>query len=277
MRETESSKLGKLTLLRSSSSLVLALKASTIAVAVIALYYADLSLIFADALQNEATNYILAIPFIFAYFLYRKRKMLRTVAFSEPSNKLKNARYLSELAGLLLCAMAIILYWYGSYTFTPLEYHAMTLPMFAAGLVLVLFNVQMLREMVFPLIFLVLLTPPPSTILYGIGSTLSVMASEAANASMRLFGIPSTISGEYGNPTVIITRPDRTTMGFTLDISCSGIYPLMGFVVFAFLTSVHNSRQDLEESLDIRVGSAPDIPAQHRAHIRHSRDRLLLR
>ena len=180
-----------------------------------------MSLIFADALRNEATNYILAIPLIFAYFLYRKRKMLRRVAFSEPSSKPKNVRYLSELTGLLLCVMAVILHWYVSYTFTPMEY----------------LSIRRCCERGF---FHSLPGSPDSaavTLLYGIGSTLFVMSSEAANASMRLFGIPSTISGAYGNPTVIMTRPDRTTIGFTLDISCSGIYPLMDFVVFAFLTA----------------------------------------
>lgn len=40
----------------------------------------------------------------------------------------------------------MLLYWHGSYTFTPLEYHILTLPIFAAGLTLILFNPQTLRQ-----------------------------------------------------------------------------------------------------------------------------------
>ena len=63
-------------------NLATALKACAIGVAVMALFYQDLSLVFADALRDESTSYILATPFILAYLLYRKRKMLRaTIAF----------------------------------------------------------------------------------------------------------------------------------------------------------------------------------------------------
>jgi exosortase len=237
MQNTETSGWHGLALLRDPSTLALAFKASVIGVAVFALYYQDFRLIFTDALQNEATNYVLVIPFIFAYFLYRKRKMLRTVASIEPSKQSCGMKGFSEVAGLFLCTASVVLYWYGSYTFTPLEYHVLTLPLFTAGLVLALFNMQTLREMIFPVVFLIFLTPPPSTILYGTGSTLSAMAAEVSNALVAAVGIPSRISSQYGNPTIIITRPDATTMGFTLDIACSGAYQLIGFVVFAFLTA----------------------------------------
>lgn len=222
---------------RDPGTLALAFKALAVGVAVFAFYYQDFRLIFADALQSEATNYVLVIPFIFAYFLFRKRKMLRTAASAEPSTQSCGMRGFSEVAGLLLLTASVVLYWYGSYTFTPLEYHVLTLPLFTAGLVLALFNVQTLREMVFPIVFLVLLIPPPSTILYGTGSALSVMAAEVSNALVAALGIPSRISSQSGNPTIIITRPDATTMGFTLDVACSGVYLLIGFVVFAFLTA----------------------------------------
>jgi exosortase/archaeosortase family protein len=45
--------------------------------------------------------------------------------------------------------------------------------------------------------------------------------------------VPATLSSEYGNPTIVIARPDQTTIGFTVDIACSGIYSLIGFFIFA--------------------------------------------
>jgi len=207
-------------------------KIITVIAATIALFNQDLTIIFTDALNNESTSHILLIPLLFAYLIYRKRKMLRAVAPNQGKNP-SSPRYLATLSGVLLCATAIILYWYGSYTFTPLEYHILTLPLFAAGLTLILFNPQTLRQLAFPIAFLFFLTPPPTEIIYGLGSTLSVISSEASNAIINLLGIHSTISGELGTPTITLTRPDGTPLSFNVSIACSGIYSLIGFLVFA--------------------------------------------
>jgi exosortase len=127
-----------------------------------------------------------------------------------------------------------MLYWHGSYTFTPLEYHMLTLPILVTGLTLILFNAQTLRQLAFPFAFLILLTPPPSEILSLFGATLSVISSEASNALVSLLGIPSTLTTEYGNPVIKITAPNGSPMSFTVGIACSGIYSLLGFLVFAF-------------------------------------------
>jgi len=215
-----------------ANTLAISLKTTTILVATLVLFYQDLAIIANNALQSEFMSHILAIPFLFAYLLYRKRKMVRAVIPFETSNQSKQTKHLSTLSGMVLCVTAMILYWHGSYTFTPLEYHILTLPIFTAGLTLILFNPQTLRQLAFPIIFLIFLTPPPSEILYGLGATLSVISSEASNTLVNALGIASTISGEYGNPTIIITRPDNTTIGFTIDIACSGIYSLIGFLIF---------------------------------------------
>jgi exosortase len=176
---------------------------------------------------------MLAIPFILAYLIYRKRKMLRAVIPIENQNQPKQTKHIPTMAGLLLCTAAITFYWYGSYTFTPLEHHMATLPIFVAGLTLILFNPQTLRQLAFPIAFLFFLTPPPAEILYTLGSTLSVISSEASHTIVKALGIPSTLSSEYGNPTITITRPDGTTIPFAIDIACSGIYSLIGFLIFA--------------------------------------------
>jgi exosortase len=219
--------------LTSFSNRAIILKAAVIAASVLTLYFQDIIIIFSDALQDEATSYILVIPLLFLYFIYRKRKMLHAVIPHENTAQPRSIRDFSTLSGVLLSATAVLLYGYGSYTFTPLEYHLATLPMFATGLILIFFNPQTLRQAAFPIAFLLFLTPPPSEVLYKLGSTLSVVSSEASNAAVSLLGIKSTISNEFGNPSITITRPDHTTAGFTVDIACSGIYGLIGFFVFA--------------------------------------------
>jgi hypothetical protein len=133
----------------------------------------DLTLVFRNALSDEATYHILAIPFLFGYLLYRKRAMVNAALKQE--NKTFSStfsKYFVLSAGILLCATAILAYWSGSYTFTPLEYHMLTLPIMVAGLTLIMFNGQTLRHLAFPIAFLFFLTPPPTEILYSVGSSL---------------------------------------------------------------------------------------------------------
>lgn len=60
-------------LLRGISELALHVKVATIAIGVIALYFQDLNILFTDALNNESTSHVLAVPIIFLYLLYRAR------------------------------------------------------------------------------------------------------------------------------------------------------------------------------------------------------------
>jgi exosortase len=212
-------------------------KAAAIVAAVLALFHSDLAITFADALQSETTSYMLIVPFIFAYFLYRKRKILGAVATAENGNQPRETRHLPLIAGILLFITAVMLYWYGSYTFTPLEFHMLALPIFASALTLIFFNPQTLRQLIFPIAFLAFLVPPPSEILYFLGSALSVLSAEASNAIVQALGVSSTITSEYGNPTIQLTRPDGSVINFTVDIACSGIYGLLGFVTFAFFVA----------------------------------------
>ena len=52
------------------------IKAFFIVAVVVAFFLQDLNLVFRNALGDEATYHILAIPFLFGYLLYRKRAMV---------------------------------------------------------------------------------------------------------------------------------------------------------------------------------------------------------
>lgn len=210
-----------------------ALKIAIIIAATLTVFHQDLVLIFSDALQNETTSYILAVPFILVYLVYRKRKMLRTIMPLTGQDQPRNTRYLASTSGILLTATAVLLYWHGSYTFSPVEYHMFALPLFTAGLCLILFNPQTLRQLAFPIAFLFFLMPPPSEILHAAGSTLQVVSAQASNAIVNAFNIPSALTMESGNPLITLTAADGTPLPFSLDIACSGIYSLIGFTVFA--------------------------------------------
>lgn len=212
----------------SIDSLALWLEVSTLVLATAAFYSQDLIMIFTDAANNEATSYILFVPFALVYLVYRKRKMLRA-SISETQIQ-PDKKSLGALSGLLLCATAVLLYWHGSSTFSVHEYHMFTLPLFVSGLILIFFNPQTLRQATFPIIFLFFLVPPSSEFLNTLGSTLSVVSSQASNALVNLLGVPTTLSTDMGTPTITASN-----MTFTVDVAYSGIYSIIGFLVFAAL------------------------------------------
>ncbi|MGA2310447.1 MAG: exosortase/archaeosortase family protein [Candidatus Bathyarchaeia archaeon] len=213
--------------------IIVALKTLTVIAVIVAFYFQDMRILFGDALNDESTSYILVIPIIFAYLLFRKRKMLRATISIENSNRSMINTVQITAVGVLVCTLAILLYWQSAYTFTPLEYQILTMPIFVTGLILILFNLQTLRQTVFPILFLAFLTPPPSELLYSFGSTLSVISSEASAAIANVFGINATVSYESTSPIIHLVRQGNISMDFAVDIACSGIYSLMGFLIFA--------------------------------------------
>jgi|GEM_PF-1713766 hypothetical protein len=175
----------------------LALKTVTIVAATVTLFYKNLTQIFTYASQNKTAVYILAVPIVFLYLTYRKRKMLRAVAPLDSHKQPGIAKNTSLIAGILVAATAILLYLQGSYTHTPLEihnytfappnYHILAMPIFAAGLILILFNSQTLKQLALPTASLFFLTPPSNNtqatallaglILLSAGATIYLLAS----------------------------------------------------------------------------------------------------
>jgi len=78
--------------LLTQETLAIALKASVILFATFAVFFQDLAIIFNDALRNETTSYILVIPFILTYLVYRKRKMIKAAISLESSKSFKIVR-----------------------------------------------------------------------------------------------------------------------------------------------------------------------------------------
>ncbi len=240
--------------------LAVALKFLAIAAVTIALYSQDLSIVFRGALNDEATFHILAIPFLFAYLLFRRRKMVSATFQQEQTSKNILQKYFSTITGTLLFATAILTYWYGSYTFTPLEYHMVTLPIIVAGLTLILFGTQTLKQLIFPIAFLFFLTPPPSEFLYSVGSALSNISASASNGLVTLFGMNSNLSDTYGSPLITLNSPTHGAMSFSIDVACSGIYSIIGFTIFALFIA-YITRGKLRNKLSILIMGIPLIIA----------------
>ena len=208
-------------------------KVAIVVFATVIVFFQDLSIVANDALHTEFMSHILVIPFLFSYIIYRTRKIIRASIPFESSPSHRKAFPYKEIIGILLFLIAFLTYSYGSYTFAPLEYHMFALPIFVTACTLILFNTQTLRQLAFPILFLFFLMPPPTQIVYALGSTLSIISTQASCTILNLFGLPAKISTAYGNPTITITQPNGTPLSFTVDIACSGIYSLIGFLIFA--------------------------------------------
>ena len=167
-------------------------------------------------------------------------------------------RNFSTFAGVSLCSVAILAYWYGSYTFIPLEYHMLTLPFMTAGLILILFGTEMVRQLIFPIGFLFFLTPPPDEILYGAGTALANLSALASSSLANVFGLHATLSASNVGPIITLARPNLTVLTFNVDVACSGIYSIIGFIIFALFIA-YITRGKLANKLAILVMGIPLI------------------
>lgn len=210
------------------------LSATLIILLVFIVYGRDIEILANEALNAEALTHILLVPFFVGYLFYRKKDLVKASLDLEKLQKQSKTKHLDELIGLSLCLIAFLLYWYGSYTFYPLEYHLLSLPIFAAGVTLVLFNLKTLKALIFPILFLLFLVPFPNETMGTLGGTLANFNTQASYALLKAFGFPVTLSTTYGAPTI-----NLGSIPFAIDLPCSGIYTFIAFVMFAaFLTFI---------------------------------------
>ncbi|MEM3824269.1 MAG: exosortase/archaeosortase family protein [Candidatus Bathyarchaeia archaeon] len=195
-------------------------------------YWRDLEVLANEALNAEALSHVFLMPFFIGYLFYQRKESAKASIAIEVFQKKSRTRYLDALVGFSLCLMAFLLYWYGSYTFYPLEYHMLSLPIFAAGVVLVLFNFNMLRALLLPILFLFFLVPLPSESMYTLGGALANFNTQASYALLKALGFPVTLSYSYGAPTINLATSAEST-SFSIDLPCSGIYTLIAFAMFA--------------------------------------------
>jgi exosortase len=197
----------------------------------VAFYWQDLVAVFTTSLANSEFSYFLAVPVLFSYMVYRKRKVLQAIIANQYLSMESRTNKIPLAFGILLFGAAISAHFYGPYNFSPLEIQMASFPLFITALILVFFNFRTVRELAFPLAFLIFLIPPPTTILYSIGSTLSEISAHASVALVNAFGMHSQIISNATSPIVQMTRPDSTTVSFVIDVTCSGIYSLITFTI----------------------------------------------
>jgi len=198
-------------------------------------YYNDLQILLDEMLSNKAFTHILLTPILTTFLFYTRRDLVKaSIALEKPHNKY-GIRIIDDLVGVILCLAAFLIYWYGSKTFYSLEYHILSLPILAIGITLITLGFKALRILLFPILFLLFLTPPPMEILYSTAGILANIETQIAYLLLKSLSLPVELSTEYGPPTIqLLSSLAGDPAGFTIDLPCSGIYTLIGLLMFSF-------------------------------------------
>ncbi len=199
---------------------------------ILAIYWQDLQTLFDEALHSEEVSHIIAVPFLVSYIVYRKRHFIEASLTLDRYKSHKKLVSASDIVGISLCLTAFLLYWFGSYTFFPLEYHVLSLIVFIAGTVLFLANVKTLLALAFPILFLAFLVLPPSSLVYSGGALLADVNTQGSYTVLRAIGMPVSLSYKYGAP-VIALNVSSNLMEFAVFQASSGVYSLIAFSMFA--------------------------------------------
>jgi exosortase len=200
---------------------------------VLVVYGNDFWILANEAFQNEALSHLLLLPFLVGFLFYLKKDVVKAALTQDMNRKRTTVKYFNEVLGIVLCLVAFLVYWYGSQTFYPLEYHIISLPIFIAGVTLVLLNPQALRLIIFPILFLLFLVPLPATLLYTLGGGLANFNTQVSYDVLKTAGLPITLSSSYGAPTILMSTASGEPVTFAVDVACSGIYSLVAFAMFA--------------------------------------------
>jgi exosortase len=151
------------------------------------------------------------VPFFSLFLLWDKRKILRTTPIRQSWKGI----------GLVVFAIAVlILGVYGVDLFTA----RISFVFLLAGLIWTLFGWEMLRELRFPLLVLMLAIPFPTILFNKITFPLQLFASRIASMILPMLGVPVLLEGN------VIQLP---VMKLEVAEACSGIRSLMSLFTLA--------------------------------------------
>jgi exosortase len=151
------------------------------------------------------------VPLFSLFLLWDKRKALRQIPIRQSWKGI----------GLVLFALAVlILGVYGVDLFTA----RISFVFLLAGLIWMLFGWEMLRELRFPLLVLVLAIPFPTILFNKITFPLQLFASHIASLVLPVLGVPVLLEGN------VIQLP---VMKLEVAEACSGIRSLMSLFTLA--------------------------------------------
>jgi exosortase len=221
---------------------------------IIGVYWHDSNVLIDDALRNEMASYILALPLLLIYMIYKKRNLIKAQLYFE-TQKPENV-ILKDIVATSLCLSALFLYVYGSFSFDIIQYHLISIIVFAIGCATFLLGVKNLKNIVFPMAFLLLLIVPYREEAYQVGGQLSTLTSAITFNLLNLLKYPVSLSSLYESPSITIKTTSGQEVPFVIDIPCAGAYSLIGFLVFALFFAYVSRGSILKKALWLIIGFA---------------------
>lgn len=221
----------------SKGQIALAVKLLAVVIPFLAIYKQDLDLVFSEALVNDFMNYILIIPFLIVYLIYRKRKMLRAVTPLSDNEQEKRVWTSQVVTGISLLAISFLTYFLGAFSSYALEYHLLSLPLFVAGNIALVFNLETFKTLLFSVVLLFFIQPYLIQLVNPFWSDLSWISSTSAYNLLTLARIPAKFTTVLEVPTIEITTKNGEILPFTVGVASSGLNSFMGFTVFAIFVA----------------------------------------
>jgi exosortase/archaeosortase family protein len=216
------------------------IRISIIAIVAIVIFYQDIYIIGSDALASSYYNYVLVIPFLSAYLIYRKRNLLAAVMPLRDDNERSKVNL---AAGVSALVAALITYLYGSGTTYALDYHLLSILVFVGSSILLLFNRKSLWLLTPPLLLFIAAFPYLTQ--FGLSFWLAMSWLSAVPAQWilaHLIGLNVALTLPSQNiPTLFLTTASGSTYSFAVGVASSGVYSVIGFTLFAaFLGYISN-------------------------------------
>lgn len=186
-------------------------RSALIAVLIAVVYYRVLAKLVTDWWQLPDFSYGFLVPIFAAYLVWARRKTLL------------NTNIAPAWGGVAVVALGLVVLLLGVYG-AELFLSRISLVILLAGLVLSFGGWQLLKELRFPLLVLILAIPIPAIIFNQITFPLQILASKLASALLPVFGVPVLREGN-----VI----ELSVMKLEVAEACSGIRSLMSLFAMA--------------------------------------------
>src|ERR1039457_6232418 len=205
-----------------------------IGVLMAAVYYRVLAKLVIDWWQIPDFSHGFLVPIFAAYLVWVKRKTLL------------DTRIAPTWSGIVFVALGLVVLVLGVYG-AELFLSRVSLVILLAGLVLCFGGWQLLKELRFVLLVLLLAIPIPSIIFNEITGPLQILASKLASALLPLFGVPVLREGN------VIELP---AMKLEVAEACSGIRSLVSLFTLSIFYGYFLEKSTLRRAV-LALASIP--------------------
>jgi exosortase/archaeosortase family protein len=209
------------------------IKMGIIGITILVIFFNDLYSVGSQAIASDYYNYVLVIPFMMAYLVYRKRRLLAAIM---PMKDDGGRGYLNLVLGICGLLSSLMVYIYGVYTTDPLSYHLLALEIFLAGSIILFFNRQTLRTLAIPI--LLINAALPAAVNYGLSFWYAVSdySIYPAFVLLKFLGLNVSLPASFVAPSIHLSGP-AGQFTFVVGVASSGIYSFVGFTLFALFVA----------------------------------------